>query len=175
MVRYLFFSLLILTCCSSIKNENGRTRYELNDFSFKPNESIIVYSIIDTSSFYKLELSEELIRSRKNRQIDLEIIEGLKFYKNNRVAYFRNIKLDSINTFNPKNAIMGLYQISNGNIEFEFIVRNPQSGKYLWNERVINNSKDNNYLKVIVFNNKDTVKYSKISIPKEFLIYKPDW
>lgn len=175
MVRYMFFTLLIFLSCTTIKNEYGRTRYELNDFSFKPNESTIIYSIIDTSLFYKLELNEELIRSRKNRYIDLEMIEGLKFYKNNRVAYFIKIKLDSINTFNPKKAVMGLYQISNGNIEFEFIVRNPQSGKYLLKERVINNSKNNYCLNVVVLNSKDTVKYNKISIPKEFLIYKPDW
>ena len=113
MVRYLFLLLAIMSCSSSNKNEFGRTRQSVSVFSFKAIENIESYKIIDTSAFYKLVLDENLIKSRKNRYESLEMIEGLKFYKNGRVGYFRDVDFDSIETLNPKKAIMGLYDFSN--------------------------------------------------------------
>ena len=170
----IFILFLLLASCTS-KNEFGRSRVNINKFNFRPIMDKNIFSKIDSCAFYKLLLNDKLVESRRNRAVDVDMIEGFKFYNNGKVGYFKNVILQDVTTFNPKKSIMGIYKNTSNGINIEYIVKNPQIGIHIWKENIINIFQYGDTIKTFVVNNGDTVSYKKIKIPKEFLIYKPDW
>mgnify|MGYP000864782283 FL=1 len=70
---------------------------------------------------------------------------------------------------------MGKFELKNGKIYMNFIARNSQVGRFLLKEKSINI--EDTLLVTIgegIFN-KDTIVYKKKIIPKDWLIYSPDW
>ena len=70
---------------------------------------------------------------------------------------------------------MGKFELKNGKIYMNFIARNSKVGRFLLKEKSINI--EDTLLVTIgegIFN-KDTIVYKKKIIPKDWLIYSPDW
>lgn len=176
MVKYIsLFLTFVIFPCSTNGNEYNHLRLNSKRFSIKPNENLDLFNYIDTSSFYKLLLNKNLIKSRKNRSINIEMVEGIKFYPDGKVGYFKDVDFKDINTLDPKKSIMGYYNFSKNKVKVEFIVDFPQAGKQIWREEIILTKDDfNDTLTPFVKKVEDSVMYKKIKIPDKKLINQPD-
>lgn len=167
MVKKLILILLIICCsCTSIKNEYNQERYKISRFTIKPTENSFFYEVIDTSSIYIL------TEIYNNGSLNINIPQGLKFYKNGRVGKFKefDLKFKEITNLNPKNAEMGLYKYHNNKLEIEFMSNSAQSGNFLTKKEVLIKGDT-----IISSYGSFEYKYVKKIISKDFLIYKPDW
>ncbi len=184
MVKSLLVSLIILlfqNCCY-----NGLR----NNFDIPRSKKVINYNAsannffneIDTSSIY------EGIGYYENDKIivDKDYINGMtfiKFYNNGKVGKFTGIGFDRklfktipdykiIKTdFDPSKAYMGFYNIKNTTITANQFLNNQCQMFWVSSEIIIN--KDTIIQKYSRFYN--NVVYVKRFLPKEFLVYKPDW
>lgn len=167
MVKKLIFILLIICCsCITIKNDHNQERFKISRFTIKPTENLFFYKVIDTSSIYIL------TDIYNNGSLNINIPQGLKFYKNGRVGKFKelDLKFTEITNLNPKKAEMGFYKYHNNRLEIEFMSNSAQSGNFLTKKEVL--IKGDTI--VSSYGNFEYIYVKKI-IPKDFLIYKPDW
>lgn len=97
---FLIFLVISLANCTS-RNEYGIVRPNKIRFSNKNCIDEKVFKKIDTAAIY-------LTEYKWPRKEDIHY-DGFKFYSDNKVALFIDIKIDSINALNPKRARMGFY------------------------------------------------------------------
>jgi hypothetical protein len=162
----LFLLIFSFTNCVS-RNEYGIIRPNKIRFSNKNCNDERVFEKIDTSSIYLTEYKWP----EKN---DIHY-NGYKFYSENKVAFFINIKIDSINALNPKKAQMGFYSTCS---EINYI-----QIAYFGSSRVFKTKKEfkivNDSLFVTTLKSAQAShsigKYYKRNLKPNELIYKPDW
>ncbi|MCF6348614.1 MAG: hypothetical protein L3J20_09995 [Flavobacteriaceae bacterium] len=159
--------LITLNSCFSYKTKYGKKRFKYNKFTIKFNTNNNAYNIIDTSKIYKIISSEEINYKKK-----LEIVTPtyLKFYANGRLGIFQNYDKNNIKSLDPKKSRMAIYNYTGDELIIQIYFNHPQGGglvksKLFRLEEDTLELKSENYLE----------KYKKLSLPKDFLIYKPDW
>jgi|SRR6478672_1395183 len=165
--------LFALSSCSH-KNEFGLRRNNSSVRRIEPNTDDRAYSVIDTAALYQL-LST---RDKINNQIDAEIAKGiqqnpryLKFYAHGRVGEFTHIDFNTIATFNPKKAASYLYQYKNNELIVQIYFRHPECGECFIKQKVDKVSEET----IELSNDQYIDTYKKVPIPKNYLIFKPDW
>lgn len=169
------FTLLLFVSCFTIRNNEGRVRTKLNRFSIKiRSDDSSIYSLIDTAGIYMV--VENKYPNNEPIKID-SVTNGIKFYKNCRVGLFHDINLKNTNCLNPKLADMGFYNLNDDIVELEFLFYHVQSGNFICKKEFTKVKVDT----IIGFTKKTSTgggyftTYVKRELPKEFLIYKPDW
>lgn len=170
MVRRVFLcclSLYLLNSCTGYKNEFGKKRFNYNRFTLKPNTNNQVYKVIDTTRIYELISIEEI---NYNKKLDIANKSYLKFYAKGRLGEFHGYEKKEINSLNPKKARMGLYNFENEKLIIQFYLNHPQGGGLVKKEL---SKIEKDTLELISENY--ISKYKIRDLPKEFLIYKPDW
>jgi len=174
MVKIIFFFviLLVLTNCT-ISNDNRNNK----KFNIQRNGEI--FSQIDTSSIYiltEVDNKDYIINSKLDMVKLINIKQFLKFYKNGRVALFNNTNTDDVYYLNPNKAIKGFYYIESNTYKMEFIFNHVQAGKFLSKKDLI--IKGDTIISYTIRTPRGGGYYSKYikqKIPKDSLIYKPDW
>jgi len=162
---FIFLTLGLTNCVS--RNKYGLVRPNKIRFSNKNCNDKKVFEKIDTSAIYLTEYK----RPEKN---DIHY-NGYKFYFNNKVAFFIDIKIDSVNALNPKRAQMGFYSTCSeiNNIQIAYF---GPSGFFKSNKefKIINDTLLVTTLKSPQASRK-VEKYYKKNLKPNKLIYKPDW
>ena len=135
----------------------------------KRNTNNQVYKIIDTTKVYKL-TSILNIQGKDSTYLKETNKYFLKFYADGKVGQFFNYKNINLNSLNPKKATIGVYSYSKGALTIQTYLQTAQGGGFL--KDILKKSTAD----FLEFGDKDySRKYKKINIPKEFLIYTPDW
>lgn len=135
----------------------------------KRNTNNEVYKVIDTTKIYKL-VSVLNIEGQDSTYLKEINKIFLKFYADGKVGEFYNIDGITLNSLNPKKAVIGVYRYSKGQLTIQTYLETAQGGGFIKN-RLKNNTAD--YLELGDENY--TRRYEKVAIPKEFLIHTPDW
>lgn len=174
-------SVLFQNCCyNGLRNKYDLPRSNNKDLNNKLNKNI--FSAIDTTCFY------ENIGYYRNSKIFLEkdFSRGkifIKFYNNGKIAKFIGVgfnqKLYTATTnykilhddFDASKAYMGYYSLKNNVITANQFLNNQC--QMFWVESIIDVRKDTLIQKYKRFY--DNAVYVRRLLPKEFLIYKPDW
>ncbi|KQB41121.1 hypothetical protein [Flavobacterium aquidurense] len=125
--------------------------------------------VVDTTKLYEL---QSVFSLTDNNYLNPFKRRYLKFYRGNKVAMFYSFNIDDIGTLDPEKADMGYYNYSNGKITTQIYFESPQSEGYI-KEKYIIIKNDANIIKFKGNNYID--EYKILDLPKEFLIYKPDW
>jgi len=162
----LLFIIICLTSCIS-KNEYGIIRPNKIRFSNKKCSDTNVYDKIDTSAIYVTEY--------KRPGEEDSHYNAYKFYSDNKIAFFINIKMDSANALNPKKAQMGFYATCSETNTIQ-IASHFVDGIYKSKQEfeIINDT-------LIIKTLKSPLapfsigKYYKQKLTTNELIYKPDW
>lgn len=163
--RFLFLiSFCLIISCFPTKNEFNQERFKVSRYKIKPKENISAYKIVDTSSLY-------VLVNIYNNGNELNFNnEALKFYDNGKIGKFKDFDFKDKSLINPQKAKMGYYKYDNNELEIEFYSHSAQNGNFLVRESVVV-KKDT----LVTSYGNFKYKYVKIKLPKEFLIYKPDW
>lgn len=178
----LFFYFILsfsLNSCSINRNDKGQIR--INESRFKLNKCINdnTYKIIDTSSLYikiKSNNNYKAFVGNKDSVFVKDMGIYLKFYDNGKVGMFQNLVDLKVENLNPKYAIMGYYCIDGKNNQQEFVFNHIQSGNFISRDRLeIKNDTITSYTIETSTGGGHYNTYVKKNLPKEFLIYKPDW
>ncbi|WP_350292933.1 hypothetical protein [uncultured Croceitalea sp.] len=160
---------LLIASCVSYRNDYGRKRFACCKFTMKRNTNSEVYKIIDTTKIYKL-VSVLNIEGKDSTYLKDINKYFLKFYADGKVGEFFSYDDISLNSLNPKKATIGVYKYSKGKLTIQTYLETAQGGGFVKNR--LKKSTDH-YLEFGDENN--SVRYEKEEIPKEFLIYTPDW
>jgi hypothetical protein len=165
----IFFLSSCLVWSCSYRNEFGQDRVRFNIQRIKANSDENVYNIIDTAKIY----SEISITDNSGKPVSIPDYKPthLKFYKDGRVAEFKDIDMGTINSFNPKQARSSLYNLTKGQLIIQTYFRNPQCGQCFLKERFEKTSDGSFQLK----NDSYIKTFKATEIPKSYLIFKPDW
>lgn len=162
--------LIIIFCmgsCFYTRTENGNIRFKPSRFTIKPNSNFDVFKIIDTTKLYeRVDVIDTLYNQRPNNLRK----QFLKFYANGRVGEFDAYYEQDVKSLNPKKAKMAYYNYDGKNLIIQLYFEHPQGGgllKYKLHEM------HQGKLELIGYNN--LITYKTLNLPKEFLIYKPDW
>jgi hypothetical protein len=181
MVKKIFLIIILITLISCnfyknlhTKNKCGRYRVvcRIKNTSFK------FYNELDTSSVYKYD--GEISKNSKNELVYLKnrYNNYYKFYANGKVGYFGldDNETLSINKMNPCNFLNAYYGIDdNKNLILKRYVVTDLNGEYTLN-CLIKFKNDTFEVTDIEFLKQGYKKiYIKEKIPKEWLVYKPDW
>jgi hypothetical protein len=135
----------------------------------KRNTDNEVYKVIDTTKIYKL--ASVLNIDGKDSTYLKEINKYfLKFYSDGKVGEFFYYDDIDVNSLNPKKATIGVYRYSKGELTVQTYLETAQGGGFIKN-RLKKSTAD--YLEFGDVNY--SRRYDKVDIPKEFLIYTPDW
>lgn len=160
------FLIICFTNCVS-RNEYGIVRPNKIRFSNK--------KCIDTNIFDKIDTSAIYLTEYKWPEKEGVNYNAYKFYSDNKIAFFINIKIGSVSALNPKKAQMGFYSTCfKNNIQVAF--HHVQSGIFKSKEEfeIINDT-----LIVKTLKSPQTLfrieKYYKRKLTSNELIYKPDW
>ena len=169
MVKKLILLALILcmVSCFYTRTDYGNIRFKPNRFTIKPNSNPDVYKIIDTTKLYEL---VDAINIKYNQRPNSLKKEFLKFYANGRVGEFETYFDSDVRTLDPKKAKMAYYNYDGKNLVIQIYFEHPQGGGLITNKL---HKIDNSYLELVSDEYID--KYKILDLPKEFLIYKPDW
>lgn len=166
-IIFLFFLIICLTNCVS-RNEYGIVRPNEIRFSNKNCDDETVFDKIDTSAIYLFQI--------KTLDTGEPFLNGYKFYAENKVAYFINIKIDSTKSLNPKNAQMGFYNTCSETNNIQIAKYHVQSGVYKSKKEF---EIDNDTLIIKNLESPQSSfrieKYYKRKLKPNELIYKPDW
>lgn len=165
-----FIILILLTAsCVTYRNDYGRKRFICCKFTMKPNTNNEVYKIIDTTKIYKL--ASILSIQDKDSTYMKEISKYfLKFYADGKVGQFFHDDDITLNSLNPKKATIGVYRYSKEELTIQTYSQNAQGDGFIKN-RLKKSTAD-----FLEFGDEDYSKrYEKVDIPKDFLIYTPDW
>ncbi len=161
--------ILMTASCVTHRNDFGRKRFTCCKFTMNRNTNNEVYKIIDTTKIYKL-ISVLNIDGKDSTYLKEINKYFLKFYADGKVGEFFSYDDISLNSLNPKKAAMGVYRYSKGELMIQTYLETAQGGGFLKNR--LKKSTDD-YLE---FGDEDnSIRYEKVDIPKEFLIYTPDW
>lgn len=161
--------ILLTASCVSYRNTFGRKRFICCKFTMERNTNNEVYKIIDTTKIYKLAsvLNIEGYDSTYLKEINTYF---LKFYADGKVGQFFYYDDINLNSLNPKSATIGVYRYSKGELTVQTYLETAQGGGFIKN-RLKKCTAD--YLEFGDVNY--SRRYDKVDIPKEFLIYTPDW
>jgi hypothetical protein len=166
LVLCFFFTLF---SCISYRTEFGKKRFKMDLSKIKQIQNDSVFKVIDTTKLY--ETISSFSFGNNNYVSDLKK-RYLKFYSNGKIGVFYYFDINDISSLNPKKADIGYYKYHNNKIIMQTFFEHPQGGGYAKSECVINKNK-NEYLEL---KSDDYLKkYKIIDLPKEFLIYRPDW
>lgn len=165
--------ILILTLltanCVSYRNDSGKKRFICCKFTMKRNTNNEVYKIIDTTKIYKL-ASVLNIEGRDSTHLKEINKYFLKFYADGKVGEFFYYDDIDLNSLNPKKATIGVYKYSKGELTIQTYFRSPQGSGFI-KDRLKKHTAD-----FLEFGDENySNRYEKVDIPKEFLIYTPDW
>jgi len=169
MVKKLILLALILcmVSCFYTRTDYGNIRFKPNRFTIKPNSNPDVYKIIDTTKLYEL---VDAINIKYNQRPNSLKKEFLKFYANGRVGEFETYFDSDVRTLDPKKAKMAYYNYDGKNLVIQIYFEHPQGGGLITSRL---HKIDNSFLELVSDEYID--KYKILDLPKEFLIYKPDW
>jgi hypothetical protein len=159
--------LLIFSGCFYTRTQYGMIRFKQNRFSIKPNSNDNVYKIIDTTKLYELIDVIDTIHNQKMYSVKKEF---LKFYTNGRLGEFDIYNKGDVKSLEPMKAKMAYYNYDGKDLVVEFYFEHPQGGGLI-KEKFYKLKKDT----LELMGETNLSKYKIIDIPKEFLIYKPDW
>lgn len=177
----LILSITINSC--GYRNEFGRKRFKKMFFPMKINNNHKVFEIIDTTCIYgryshNYEDQTNGIDTTSNHVDYLKkelgpFVYYWKFYKNGKLGKFLRYGSD-ISSINPKEANMGkyYYDFKANKLITATYFRHPQGGGIIRNKFSVEKQGDTLILNE---NNKIIKKFKIIKLPKEFLIYTPDW
>lgn len=180
--QFFIFSLLLILShsCISIRNEQDMIRVNKSRFTLRSCiNNNFVYENIDTTAVY-LETSIDSKSYTINAILDtvnvISLGNYLKFYKEGKVAFFQGAKIKNKSDFNPKKATMGFYCFNENSKYMEFIFYHVQSGNFLSKRKIeVKGDTIKEYKIPSSTGGRHYRIYIKQNIPKEFLIYKPDW
>ena len=158
--------LLCMVSCFYTRTEYGNSRFKPYRFTIIPNSNPVAYKIIDTTKLYEL---VDVINTKYNERPYFRK-EFLKFYSNGRVGEFGAYFENDIKSLDPKKAKMAYYNYDGKDLYIQFYFEHPQGGGLL---KFKLHTVDSKKLVLAGYDNLDT--YKIIDLPKEFLIYKPDW
>ena len=159
--------ILITVGCVTYRNDSGRKRFICCKFTMKRNTNNDVYKIIDTKKVYKLVSVLNTQDSTYFKEINKLF---LKFYADGKVGKFYNYDGINVNSLNPKKATIGVYRYSKGALTIQTYLQTAQGGGFI--KDILKKSTAD----FLEFGDEDySRRYKKINIPKEFLIYTPDW
>lgn len=162
--------LVIILCmesCFYTRTEYGNIRFKPSRFTIKPNSNIEVFKIIDTTKLYeRVDVIDTLYDQRPNNLRK----QFLKFYANGRVGEFDFYSEDDVKFLDPKKAKMAYYNYDGKNLIIQFYFEHPQGGGLLKYKLY---KIDEGKLELMGYNN--LITYRILNLPREFLIYKPDW
>ncbi len=161
-----FFLGFLFLGCVATRNEYGKLRFMESKFSIKPNTNENVYKLIDTTKIYEL---YDAVDTLSNKSLFSIKKQFLKFYNNGRVAEFDYFDKNDIESLNSKKAKMAFYNFEKELI-IQFYFEHPQGGGLIKSKFLKSNKEWIELLSGNVLS-----KYKIIDLPKEFLIYKPDW
>ncbi len=102
--------LLVTFGCSPQKNSQGMPRSGKGKFTIAPNSNDNYLSHVDIYAFYKM-----IERDGETRIGGYEIEKlnnGLVFYHEGRIGFFKGINPNNVRTLDPKMAHMGLYNFN---------------------------------------------------------------
>ncbi len=159
--------LLCMASCFYTRTDYGNIRFKPYRFTIKPNSNPEVYKIIDTTKLYELVDAIDTIYNERPNSIKKEF---LKFYANGRVGEFDTYYESDIEFLDPKKAKMAYYNYDGKNLIIQIYFEHPQGGGLLKYKLY---KVDKQQLILTGYNSLTT--YKIIDLPKEFLIYKPDW
>lgn len=162
--------LFVFVGCYSYKNEYGSIRSKINKSNYKKKINKDVYEIIDTTKLYKM-VSWISIKDEKAINRINEVSESyIKFYNQGKFSEFNSYKEDNFNSLNPQKSEENYYYLKNKELILQYYFQHPQGGGKI-KSKLLNHSSD-----TLAFISDNTIiKYIAIDLPKEFLIYKPDW
>ncbi|WP_298902624.1 hypothetical protein [uncultured Psychroserpens sp.] len=133
----------------------------------KRNTNKEVYKIIDTTKLYKLTSILNITDSTYLKEFNKTY---LKFYADGKVGKFHDYDDTNVNSLNPEKATLGVYRYSKGKLTIQTYLQTAQGGGFI-KDKLNKNTAD-----FLEFGDEESSwKYVKVDIPKEFLIYKPDW
>ncbi len=177
--RILIIGLIVIAySCIPTKNDYSMVRYKPVKFSIKPNHNKNFIKYVDTSSFYIAIHSDKFIK-KYNLQ---DYTTGFKFYGNGKVGFIKGVNFLKPESFNSERASMGYYNFIGGKFYIETLYSGPGllGSNYMASKKEIllnKSSKDTLFIKNFKSSRgSDSIaKYVRMDLPKEFLIYKPDW
>ncbi|RZS90765.1 hypothetical protein [Aquimarina brevivitae] len=163
----LIFVIICFTNCAS-RNEYGIVRPNKIRFSNKNCEDEKVFEKIDTSVIY---LTEYKWPEKNGIHYN-----GYKFYSDNKVAFFIDIKIDSGDALNPKKAQMGFYSTCSEINNIQIAYHHVQSGIFK-SKKEFEIISDTLIVKTLKSPQASygIEKYYKRKLTTNELIYKPDW
>ena len=167
MVRVLCFIIIgfsLINC--SKKNEYGRKRFDGN--FYKTDVNPVVYTMVDTSKIYQIVSGVSLPDNKPLTSLNKTY---LKFYGNGRAGTFFSYNPKDPGSLDPKKADIAYYRYKDGGIELETFFEHVQGGGWVKDKMVASGNTDT----LSFVSDKILTKYKKLDLPKEFLIYKPDW
>lgn len=153
--------------CFYTRSEYGNIRFKPYRFTIKPNSNDEVFKIIDTTKIYEM---VDAINIKYNQRPTSLKKAFLKFYANGRVGEFATYDENDIKSLDPRKAKMAYYNFDGKELVIQSYFESPQGGGLITAKI---HKIDNDSLELI--NSEYLYKYEIISLPKEFLIYKPDW
>ncbi len=161
--------LLMVTLFFSCGHETiyGKKRFKINIGRIKQNKDFEVFKIIDTTKLYEITSAVNL---PDNKSLNSVKQMYLKFYDEGKMGIFYYFDSKDVNSLNPKMADVGYYNFINGELTIQSYFKHPQGGGFI-KEKSYKVSNDS--LQFLTDNVLTT--YESIQLPKEFLIYKPDW
>lgn len=159
-------SLMFISCFYT-RTDYGKIRFKSSRFSIKPNSNKEVFKIIDTTKLYELVDIIDTIYNQRGYSMKKEF---LKFYDNGRIGEFDAYEKSDIKSLDPKKAKMAYYNFDGKTLVVQFYFEHPQGGG-LVKEKLYKIKPD-----TLEFMSGSLLsKYKIIDLPKEFLVYKPDW
>ncbi len=159
--------LLCMISCFYTRTDYGNIRFKPYRFTVKPNSNPDVYKIIDTTKLYERVDVIDTIYNERPYSLRKQF---LKFYANGRVGEFEVYYPSDVKSLDPKKSKMAYYNFDGKDLVIQFYFEHPQGGGLLKYKLY---KIDREQLTLTGYNN--LVTYKIIDLPKEFLIYKPDW
>lgn len=159
--------MLSMISCFYTRTDYGNIRFKQQRFTIKPNSNPDVYKVIDTTKLYEI---VDAINIKYNQRPNSLSKQFLKFYANGRVGEFNAYYQSDIKSLNPKKAKMAYYNYDGKNLIIQIYFEHPQGGGL-----IKKNFKEIKKDTLELVNDDYLYKYKILELPKEFLIYKPDW
>lgn len=164
LIIFMFFTFI---SCFYTRTDYGKIRFKSSRFTIKPNLNKEVFKIIDTTKLYELVDVIDTIYNQRGYSMKKEF---LKFYDNGRIGEFDVYNENDIKSLEPKKAKMAYYTFDGKTLIIQFYFEHPQGGGLIKQKLYKTKTDTLEFTGGSLLN-----KYKIIDLPKEFLIYKPDW
>ncbi|QSB26512.1 hypothetical protein [Flavobacterium sp. CLA17] len=168
MVKKVILSALLLcmVSCFYTRTDYGNIRFKPYRFTIKPNSNADAYKIIDTTKLYQLvDVIDTIYNERPYIRKNF-----FKFYANGRVGEFEVYYESDVKSLDPKKAKMAYYNYDGKTLTVQTYFEHPQGGGLL---KYKLHKIDKEQLILTGYNQLRI--YNILDLPREFLIYKPDW